>query len=323
MKSAVLLISFNRPEQTRRVLDAIRSARPPRLYVACDGPRPDRPEDIAKVSAVRSLAQTVDWPCDVKTLFHEDNQGCRRGPASAIDWLFQHESEGIILEDDCLPQPSFFPYCDELLERFRDDDRIAQICGSSFVPPPVDGVDYWFSKHADIWGWASWRRAWAQVDLDMTAWPSWRDAGGLEKLPGSTPAFVDYWTHIFDVTYDGRLDDCWDYQWMFTCWRAGLLSVVPRVSQVVNVGFDADATHTAGYDHLNPMVVARSEPLAFPLRHNPDLRALPAAERAIGRARYSLNTTSELAARARRIPGVGPALVGLVKSLRAVLQGRA
>lgn len=322
MRSAVLLIAFNRPEQTRQVIDALRGAAPPRLYIACDGPRQCREDDIAKIAQVRAMADGIDWPCDVHTLFRDNNVGCREGPAGAIDWFFEHESEGIILEDDCVPVRSFFEYCDVLLERFRDDRRIAQICGSTFIASPVSGKDYWFSKYADIWGWATWRRAWCKVDLDMRSWPEWRDAGMLARLPGATPAFVDYWTHLFDVTYDGRLADCWDFQWMLTCWQQGWMSVMPSVSQITNIGFDADATHTSGYDRLNPAVRTPSHELTFPLRHNDDVRTLVAAERAIGRARYSLSITSEAAAKMRSVPLFGSALVGVIRRLRDALVKR-
>ncbi|WP_426256779.1 hypothetical protein [Sphingomonas sp. DC2300-3] len=322
MRSAILLITFNRPEPTKRVIEALRGVRPSRIYIASDGPRAGRADDVTNIAAVRALTATIDWECEVKTLFRERNVGCREGPASAIDWFFSHESEGIILEDDCLPAESFFQYCDELLERFRDDERIAQICGSAFVPSPVPDRDYWFSKYADIWGWATWRRAWSQVDLDMADWPAWRDRGELARLPGATPAFIDYWTHLFDVTYDGRLADCWDFQWMLTCWQRGWLSIVPRVSQITNIGFDGDATHTSGYDRLNPAVRTPSGTLTFPLRHNDNVRTYPSAERAHGRIRYSLSAASEGAARARQIPILGNALVASVKMVRATIAKR-
>lgn len=316
MHSAVLLIAFNRPGPTGQVIDALRRAKPPRLYMACDGPRPDRPSDIDKVSQVRALVDKIDWECEVRTLFRDRNVGCREGPAGAIDWFFEHEVEGIILEDDCVPTESFCRYCDELLDRFRDDDRIAQICGSAFIPSPVPDKDYWFSKYADIWGWATWRRAWREVDLDMHSWPQWRDANMLARVPGATPAFVDYWTHLFDVTHDGRLGDCWDFQWMLTCWQRGWLSVVPAVSQITNIGFDDDATHTSGYDQLNSSVRTPSQELTFPLRHNDDVQTIAGAERLVGRVRYSLSATSEAAARVRTLPIVGVPLVNLVRRAR-------
>jgi hypothetical protein len=305
------------------VIDALRPARPPRLYIASDGPRPGRGDDTEKVAAVRSLAAEIDWDCHVETLFRGHNVGCREGPAQALDWFFEHEAEGIILEDDCVPALGFFRYCDELLERFRDDARIAQICGSAFVPSPVADKDYWFTKYADIWGWATWRRAWSQVDLDMRSWPEWRDAGELQRLPGSTPAFVDYWTHLFDATYDHRLADAWDFQWMLTCWQRGMLSVVPRVSQIMNIGFGSDATHTSGYDLLNPAVRAQSSELTFPLRHNAEVRTHSAAEREIGRVRYSLSTLSEAASRIRKLPLIGTTAVAVAKRLRQGVRGAA
>lgn len=298
MNSAVLLIVFNRPDPTRKVFEAVREAKPPRLYIAADGPRPHRADDEENCRTVREILATVDWECGVFTLFRERNLGCRAAVSGAINWFFEQEPEGIILEDDCLPLHSFFPYCDELLERFRHDERIAQICGSAFVPGPNPADSYYFSKYADIWGWASWRRAWQKSDMTMSQWPQWRDSGALARLPGSTPALVDYWTKTFDLTHAGAVDT-WDYQWMFNCWQQGLVSIFPRETMINNIGWGADATHT-----INglPSYARPAVEMEFPLVHSANVPPDPDTERNIARTRYFLNRRSEFKALVRRIP---------------------
>ena len=266
MRSAVLFLIFNRPETTRQVFEAIRAAQPPRLYVAADGPRIDRAGEVERCAEARRIATAVDWACDVQTLFRDQNLGCKVGVSTGISWFFEHEAEGIILEDDVLPLPSFFPYCDELLERYRDDDRIALVSGCNliahrFTPPE----SYFYSIYNHIWGWASWRRAWKHYDVAMSDWPAWRDSGGLCRLSNGRKSFEEYWREIFDAVSHGEIDT-WDYQWTFTCWRLGALSILPSRNQTYNIGFGPSATHTK---LESPSFVRKSRPksLDLPLVH--------------------------------------------------------
>ena len=215
MRSPVLLIAFNRPATTRRVFESIRAARPPRLYYAVDGPRPDRPSEAGRCEEVRSIVDSVDWPCEVRTLFRESNLGCRRGVSSAIDWFFEHEPEGIVLEDDVLPTRGFYAFCDNLLERYRSDARVGLISGCNLIASRHSPeASYFFSHYNHIWGWASWRRAWQHYYVAMNDWPRWRDSGGLETLSVGSRRFERYWRRIFDRVYAGEIDT-WDYQWTF------------------------------------------------------------------------------------------------------------
>ena len=284
----------------------VREARPARLYLAVDGARAGRGEE-SRVERVRAFATQVDWPCDVKTLFQTKNLGCKLAVSAAIDWFFEHEIQGIILEDDCVPDASFFPYCDELLDRYSADTSVAQICGSNFVGPPRDGASYFASNYADIWGWATWRRAWTARDAHMVRWPEWRDGGGLAKMCGSSPGVVDYWTKVFDACWRGEIDT-WDYQWMFSCWHDGLISMQPAEMLIFNIGFGPDATHT-GADI--PNYVTASGSLSFPLHHPTRLRPSPQRERQIARRRYSVDWSTELRLRAERVPFIGSAIVAL------------
>jgi hypothetical protein len=307
--SPVLLIAFNRPDSTRRVFAEIRKARPPKLFVAADGPRVNRPNEPDICAQVREIFNDVDWPCELVTLFREQNLGCKHAVSGAIDWFFEHVEQGIILEDDCVPTESFFAYCDDLLERYALDTSIAQICGSTFVSCAAGDNSYYFTKYADIWGWATWRRAWQLADMTMAEWPEWRDNKGLEKLCGSTPAFVEYWREIFNSTHAGKINT-WDYQWMYTCWNLGLKSIKPAKMQIYNIGFDANATHTLTEV---PDYVVDPIPLAFPLRH-PDRATLSRlTEMLIAKNRYHIDWLTEAACLVSRIPVIGHRLTKLAK----------
>lgn len=265
VNTPVLLLIFNRPDTTRRVVDALRRVRPEALYIAADGPRRDRPHDQFACEEARSLALTVDWPCQVKTLFRTENLGCRVAVSTAIDWFFENEEAGIILEDDCLPSSSWFPFAAEMLARYRDDERIvcisaSHVHGSSHTPTS----SYFFSRHNHCWGWASWRRAWQHYDREMAAWPKLRNTEWLTDVGDGSRSFHFYWKDIFDMAYAGKVDS-WAYRWTFSCWAKGGLTVLPARNLVSNIGFGADATHTnEGGSWLGSLPL---EDLEFPLRH--------------------------------------------------------
>ena len=246
VNEAILVIAFNRPDHLAQVIDRLREVEPEKLYVAIDGPRADRVDEADRVEACRELVATVDWSCQVRTLFHEENLGCGRGVSSAITWFFEHEPRGIILEDDIVPDPSFFPFCEDLLDRYEDDKRVFAISGCNFVPP--EGLTdptapYRFSQVPHIWGWATWRRSWAHHDLDISDWRErlspWQLWGTVGK---SVPGTV-YWTGTFELL--GRQEvDTWDGQLVLAAMESGQLTATSNINLIRNVGFDAEATHT-------------------------------------------------------------------------------
>jgi hypothetical protein len=260
----VLFIVFNRPQTTTLVMEAIRRARPSRLYVAADGPREGRGEE-ERCEEVRRIATSIDWPCAIDTLFRDRNLGCGLGPRTAKDWFFKHEEGGIILEDDCVPSGSFFRYCAELLDRYATDERIMGIDGSSFHEQSHRlRESYCFSQYPNVWGWATWRRAWALYDWEMSQWPKFRDTQCLRAWSEGDSGFERYWIDIFDQVSQGTID-CWDYQWVFSCWLHHGLTCHPTRNLVSNIGFGADATHT-----LNPIDIMANWPageIEFPLIH--------------------------------------------------------
>lgn len=263
LTTPILFLIFNRPDTTKGVFEAIRKAKPPKLFVAADGARPDKPGEWEKCQKVRGIAIVVDWDCEVKTLFRDTNLGCKVAVSRAIDWFFQHVEEGIILEDDCLPTQSFFWFCQELLEKYRYDERVMMISGDNFqFGRKRTDYSYYFSRFTHIWGWASWRRAWKHFDVNMKLWPEIRDGGWLNDWLGDKKR-VEYWTQIFEKVYKGKIDT-WDYQWTFACWVQNGLSILPNVNLVSNIGFGFDAVHTKGQSKFNDM---KTEPVVFPLSH--------------------------------------------------------
>lgn len=253
----VLLVAFKRPETTRRVIEAIRRVRPPRVYFAVDGPRPGSPREAELVAEVRALVDSCfDWDCQVETFFREENRGCALGVSEAISFFFRHEEAGVILEDDCVPEPDFFRYCEVLLDRYRDDPRMMHISGNSRVRIEDPGSSYFLSRYPQVWGWASWRDAWNHFEFA----PAEPD----RELEVVLNRFADererkYWEKILRRTFEGKIDS-WAYRWAFAIWLADGVSAYPVQNLVRNVGFGSDSTHTG------PLSASRwSMPEASPL----------------------------------------------------------
>ena len=236
LTTPVAFLIFNRPHFTERVFAAIAAAKPPKLLVVADGPRPDRQGEAEQCDATRHIIERVDWDCQVLTNYSNAHLGCKRRVSSGLDWVFGTVDEAIILEDDCLPHPSFFRFCQELLQRYRDDERIAQIGGVNFQRGRRrTDYSYYFSRYAHIWGWASWRRAWRHYDVALKAWPLIRNGSWLGDMLGN-PKEVRYWQDIFQAVFDEKIDT-WDYQWLFASWLQNALTVLPSVNLVSNIGF--------------------------------------------------------------------------------------
>ncbi len=245
LETPVALIIFKRADLTAQVFEAIRRARPRRLFVIADGPRDE--SERARCAAARAVID-VDWDCELVTDYSEVNLGCKRRIVSGIDRVFEQCEEAIILEDDTLPSPSFFGFCHELLARWRGDLRIMNIAGTNLHPHPYPATrpeTYFFARYGITWGWATWRRAWKQLDVTLADWPAFKRAGRMRNLFASRREQL-YWTLIFDAVHRGQLDSAWDYQWLFARLRNSGLSAVPALNLVSNLGFRDDATHTRG-----------------------------------------------------------------------------
>lgn len=266
MDTAVLLLVFNRPSTTRRVFEVVRKARPKRLYIAADGPRAGREDDANRCEESRAIVTAVDWPCEVKTLFRDTNLGCRLAVGGALDWFFGKEESGIVLEDDCLPGISWFRFAEEMLTRFRYDERVMCISADNFYRRKHKKItSYYFSIYNHCWGWATWRRAWKNYDGEMKNWPELRNTDWLLRLSYGDKKFERYWKEIFDVAYEGVEVDSWAYRWTFSCWMQNGLTVLPERNLVLNIGFGNDATHTR--ERKRRDIDHGLEAMHFPLNH--------------------------------------------------------
>lgn len=257
LRTPVLFCIFNRPALTARVFEAIRQAKPPTLLVVQDGKRAHAPQDEELIGQSRSILSKIDWPCELRTNFADFNLGCAQRMASGISWGFEHFEQLIILEDDCLPHPQFFDFCETLLDRYADERRVMTISGDNFQSAPRSRYGYYFSKFAHIWGWASWRRAWQEFDLSISNWPEYRRANRIAEIC-SREDEQSYWIEIFDRQHAGQIDT-WDYPWMFAHWRRGGLTILPNSNLVTNLGFGPGATHTI--DSMSPLAELPLRPL--------------------------------------------------------------
>ncbi|MBE9116598.1 glycosyltransferase family 2 protein [Lusitaniella coriacea LEGE 07157] len=267
LKTPVALIIFNRPQTTEKVFEAIRQAKPPMLFVIADGPRADKPGEAEKCAAARAIIDRVDWDCQVLKNYSDTNMGCGKRPATGIDWVFDTVEEAIILEDDCVPHPAFFHFCEELLEHYRHDERVMTICGLNvqFGRKRSD-YSYYFSRYNHCWGWASWRRAWQHFDYDINIWPEIRDNDLLMDMLGDART-AKVWHQTLERTYEER-PDWWDFQWTFAMWLQQGLAILPNVNLISYVGYhptESTHTHQEGSPYSNLAV----EALDFPLKHPP------------------------------------------------------
>ncbi|MBL7825001.1 MAG: hypothetical protein JNJ57_00105 [Saprospiraceae bacterium] len=272
MQTPVLLLFFNRPDQAGAVLDRVREARPARVYVHVDGPRPNKDDEVAQVEKCRSLVQSIDWPCEIFTLFRTENKGLRHGVYDALNWFFTAEPEGIILEDDCIPDHSFFQFCETLLKEYRFDNKIMHIAGSNVAERFVKHLpqSVIFSKFSLVWGWASWRRAWQQMTLEFEGLESFVSE---EKIKGfiRNPMAQTYMLDKFETTKQGK-NNSWAYAWFYSILKNEGLCIVPARNLIQNTGVGTEtATNTkASLKHQQVRAGKIEFPLILPTVHQPD-----------------------------------------------------
>jgi len=265
IKTPVLFLIFNRLDTTKRVFEAIRQARPRKIYIAADGARTNKQDDeTKKVALVRDyVISNIDWNCEVKTLFREKNIGCKYAVSGAIKWFFENEEMGIILEDDCVPNHSFFLFCEELLNRYKNNDEIFLISGDGSSTRKIRIIDdYSFVKYPLIWGWASWSRVWEKYDVLMSDWPA--NKNKIIETVSKSSATRKFWYNAFQSVYNGNIDT-WDYQFTYLMLKNNAKCIVPRLNLISNIGFGEDATHTTKKDHKHANI--SSGELIFPIKH--------------------------------------------------------
>jgi hypothetical protein len=266
LNTPVAFFIFRRPETTARVFETIRRVQPPKLLVVADGANPDRPGEAELCDRTKAIINQVDWDCEVLTNYAPQNLGCRSRVSSGLDWVFATVEEAIILEDDCLPDLSFYPFAEELLNRYRHDTRIFSITGQNVQNGQQRGdYSYYFSRYNHCWTWASWRRAWQHYDLEMKLWPEVRDRLLLADILGN-PQTIKVWQQTFQMCYEGKLNT-WDFQWTFANFLQNSLNIVSQKNLVTNIGFGAGGTNT--FDPDSTYSNMTTSPLEFPLKHPP------------------------------------------------------
>ena len=274
-------MAFNRANITQRVFDEIRKAKPKQFFMAVDGPRDSRPGEDKLCQATRDIVKQVDWDCEVKTYFPEKNagiQGVRSGPTVAINWFFEHVESGIIFEDDCLPHPSFFTFCSEMLDYYKDDEKVMHISGDNFKLGRKRGVaSYYFSIYPSTWGWATWRRAWKHFDPTLASFPQFRDENRIAKIIKEQDE-QKVWLDTFKKEYYGEWKT-WDYEWMYAIFSRGGLCAIPNVNLISNIGFGAQSTHTSFTESRFANIPTRA--MQLPLTHPAKIAAHAEADRFI------------------------------------------
>jgi hypothetical protein len=264
VKSPVLFLIFNRPKESQLVFNAIKEAKPFKLYIAADGPRTNKNDDNFLCTKTRDIIKGIDWDCQIETLFQDENLGCKIAVSTAISWFFEKETEGIILEDDCLPSQKFFQYCDVLLEKYRHDTRIRHISGCSMgVGDKSSPETYYFSKMTNVWGWASWRRVWQDYDVELKLY-SKSVQTSLYKNVFNDDFITEYIFKQFKLVHHGYINT-WDYQYAFCNIINNGLSINPNYNMISNIGFNKDATHTTdGNDKLANISLENFETIIHP-----------------------------------------------------------
>lgn len=241
-KFPVLLITWKRPLLAKKVIEVLRNVKPAKVYLASDGPRENVKGEDSLVLETRSILRNcIDWNCEIHELFSDVNQGCALGVSNAITWFFQNEEEGIILEDDCLPDPLFFDFCSTMLNKYRNNPQVMHIGSVNFaLSNRFLFGDYRFSQYAHIWGWATWRESWNKFDLLIKD-----DNSRIKKVLSvfRDNKQIEYWNQIFTTQRDNPIDT-WDYSWQFCIWKNCGISVMPNFNLVKNIGFGNDASHT-------------------------------------------------------------------------------
>lgn len=263
LNTPVLFLIFNRPDVTLRVFNAIALAKPAQLFIAADGPRANKPGEKEKCDITKQIVlDAINWDCQVYTLFREENWGCGKAVAGAITWFFDHVEQGIILEDDCLPTQSFFRFCDEMLNKYKNSEQIYAVSGTNLLGSYNSTYSYTYSIIGGIWGWASWRRAWQHFDSDISCWKKNFIKQTIRENIKNEKIF-NYYAEIFNTNLTDPVDT-WDYQWLFARFLNAGISIVPIKNQIQNIGFGKDATHT--FDSGSTLNSIKIEDLIFPLK---------------------------------------------------------
>ena len=297
IRTPVLFLIFNRPDTTKQVFSAIQKARPSRLYVAGDGPRAEQSNEDEICKITRSIATNVDWDCEVKTLFRDHNLGCRQAVSQAISWFFKNEPEGIILEDDCLPSESFFMFCQELLEQFRDDKKVGAICG--FYSNEIDykpSSSYFFSRYLRVWGWAGWRRTFEGYDSNIKSLIEKNNTWKSDIFNHKDVLLKKYFQQMFDRVLKNKIDT-WDTQLQYLLWQKKQQVIVSSKNLIQNIGWTQGA-HAQTKDHNHDLPTSE---IGFPLTSPEIVERDVKADKEIELKSYQITKISYLKSQLRKL----------------------
>lgn len=309
MKTSVTLIFFNRPDTLRQVFEQVRLAQPPALFLVQDGAREGNEEDTIKIAECRKIVENVDWECKVHTNYSDVNLGCGARPQSGISWVLSQVERTIILEDDCVPDQTFFAYCDEMLERYKDDERVCYISGlNHFEEWDFGGSSYGFTKGGAIWGWATWRRAWAKYDYSVSGINDPYVEKKIKAAMYGDDARIALWKRTNGLVKQSAKLSYWDVQWGFVKYSQNQLVIVPKYNLISNIGIGADSTHASGvssvhrkYHDYNNMPV---KALEFPLVHPSHMLCDTEYDRLIVRCNKRVMYSMKLKALWRKLRGM-------------------
>lgn len=276
MNTPVAIFIYKRTQNLTLIFASLKKIKPKTLYLIADGPKDA--SEIAQVENTRkNLELLIDWPCQVHKNYSNTNLGLKKRFNSGINWVFNQEDQAIFLEDDCIPDPSFFRFCDELLEKYKDDERVFSISGNNFqFGKEKSKESYYFSKYPHIWGWATWKRSWEKYDSEMSDWHSRRQTNWLREV---TDGFIisKFWKYIFDRLSSGKINT-WDYQLTYASFKSRALNIIPSINLVTNVGYGTDSTNIKS---LNKTIGVPTVPMQFPLVHPTKMKVDAVSDQAI------------------------------------------
>ncbi len=243
MNTPLLLLLFNRPIETSLLFEKLQKIKPKKIYISQDGPRKNNNQDESLCNEVRKIVNEKKWDYEIIEKINTKNLGCRKAVSEGIDWFFENESRGIILEDDCIPSRSFFMFSEEMLKKYENDNEIYLISGSNFQKNKIIGDgDYYFSKYAHCWGWSTWRRAWKKYDKDLKFWNNWKKTKEWRNFH-KNKFERKYWMKIFNNVEKNNIDS-WAYVWLASVWYNNGLTITPNYNLIQNIGFNVNATST-------------------------------------------------------------------------------
>jgi hypothetical protein len=312
----ILFLVFNRPDVTKKSFNVIRSIKPSKLYISSDGPRAGNENDLKSCGEVREIISNIDWNCEVQMKFNDNNLGCKLSVSSAIDWFFNNEEMGIIIEDDILPSISFFNYCEEMLIRFKDCEEVGVISGCNLLNNYESNSSYFFSNYPNIWGWATWKRVWKKYDLNMNNYLNWISGNNLNKLVPNIPFFAFYWKDQLDAVYYNKIDT-WDFQFYYMMWSNSYLSVIPNNNLILNLGYNNNATHTNGFVP-NFVKLMELQILNFPLNQNLIIRQDFKFDELVSISVYQISFFTTIKCKIKRMPFIGLLLSYIKQKIKKI-----